>query len=211
MEHLDNERIQHYLDGALEEQERVQAEEHLAQCSSCAQELKAWEEVFAPLNALPLLEPSRHFEADVMGQLGIQPWWAKLFARPLWPKVALAGAMATVAAWIGFLSRYLPNPYSLQQSVSLVTLPAKASRGASGAFFALVHAVGDIPAMLQNLAFYLKIGNTVWTGVNQPAVWGALFLVMTFTLYIFRVASTPDSFGRITRRNSHGHLTTILF
>jgi len=189
MEHLDNERIQHYLDGALEEPERVQVEEHLDQCSSCAQEMKAWEEVFAPLNALPLLEPSRHFESDVLGQLGIQPWWAKLFARPLWPKAALAGAMATLAIWLGYLTRYLPD-LTAPQNAMLATLPAKASRGASGAFFAIVHALGDIPAMLQDLAFYLKIGNTVWTGVNQPAVWGGLFVLMALTLYLFRRAST---------------------
>jgi len=188
MEHLDNERIQHYLDGALEEQERDRAEEHLAQCAACAQELKAWEEAFAPLNALPLLEPSRHFEADVLGRLGIQPWWAKLFARPLWPKAALAGAMATLAVWLGYLTRYLPD-LTAPQNAMLATLPAKASRGASGAFFAIVHALGDIPAMLQDLAFYLKIGNTVWTGVNQPAVWSGLFLLLALMLYLFRVAS----------------------
>ena len=195
MEHLDNERIQHYLDGALEEPERVQVEEHLDQCSSCAQEMKAWEEVFAPLNALPLLEPSRHFESDVLGQLGIQPWWAKLFARPLWPKAALAGAMATLAIWLGYLTRYLPD-LTAPQNAMLATLPAKASRGASGAFFAIVHALGDIPAMLQDLAFYLKIGNTVWTGVNQPAVWGGLFVLMALTLYLFRMASVS---GRAER------------
>jgi len=195
MEHLDNERIQHYLDGALEEQERVQAEEHLDQCSSCAQELKAWEEVLAPLNALPWLEPSRHFEADVLVQLGIQPWWAKLFARPFWPKAALAGAMTTLAVWLGYLTRYLPD-LTAPQNAMLATLPAKASRGASGAFFAIVHALGDIPAMLQDLAFYLKIGNTVWTGVNQPAVWGGLFLLLALTLYLFRMASVS---GRAER------------
>jgi len=195
MEHLDNERIQHYLDGALEEQERVRAEEHLARCLSCAQEMKAWEEVFAPLNALPMLEPGRHFEADVLGQLGIQPWWAKLFARPFWPKAALAGAMATLAVWLGYLTRYLPD-LTAPQNAMLATLPAKASRGASGAFFAIVHALGDIPAMLQDLAFYLKIGNTLWTGVNQPAVWGALFVLMAFTLYLFRMASVS---GRAER------------
>jgi len=189
MEHLDNERIQHYLDGALEEQERDRAEEHLAQCAACAQELKAWEEAFAPLNALPLLEPSRHFEADVLERLGIQPWWAKLFARPFWPKAALAGAMATLAVWLGYLTRYLPD-LTAPQNAMLATLPAKASRGASGAFFAIVHALGDIPAMLQDLAFYLKIGNTVWTGVNQPAVWGGLFLLLALMLYLFRRAST---------------------
>ena len=189
MEHLDNERIQHYLDGALEEQERDRAEEHLAQCAACAQELKAWEEAFAPLDALPWLEPSRHFEADVLGQLGIQPWWAKLFARPFWPKAALAGAMTTLAVWLGYLTRYLPD-LTAPQNAMLATLPAKASRGASGAFFAIVHALGDIPAMLQDLAFYLKIGNTVWTGVNQPAVWGGLFLLLALTLYLFRRAST---------------------
>jgi len=188
MEHFDNERIQHYLDGALEEQERVRAEEHLAQCSSCAQELKAWEEVLAPLNALPWLEPGRHFETDVLGQLGIQPWWAKLFARPFWPKAALAGAMATLAVWLGYLTRYLPD-LTAPQNAMLATLPAKASRGASGAFFAIVHALGDIPAMLQDLAFYLKIGNTVWTGVNQPAVWGGLFLLLALMLYLLRMAS----------------------
>ncbi len=201
MEHLDNERIQHYLDGALEEEERVQAEKHLAQCSSCAQELKAWEEVFAPLNALPLLEPSRHFETDVLGRLGIQPWWAKLFARPIWPKAALAGAMATLAVWLGYLTRYLPD-LTAPQNAMLATLPAKASRGASGAFFAIVHALGDIPAMLQDLAFYLKIGNTVWTGVNQPAVWGALFVLMALTLYLFRRASTR--YAGLTIRRDFG-------
>jgi anti-sigma factor RsiW len=195
MEHLDNERIQHYLDGALEEKERVRVEEHLTRCLSCAQELKAWEKVFAPLNALPWLEPGRHFEADVLGQLGIQPWWAKLFARPLWPKAALAGAMATLAVWLGYLTRYLPD-LTAPQNAMLATLPAKASRGASGAFFAIVHALGDIPAMLQDLAFYLKIGNTVWTGVNQPAVWGALFVLMALTLYLFRMASVS---GRAER------------
>ncbi len=197
MEHLDNERIQHYLDGALEEPERVQAEEHLARCASCAQELKAWEEVLAPLNALPWLKPSRHFETDVLGQLGIQPWWAKLFARPLWPKAALAGAMATLAVWLGYLTRYLPD-LTAPQNAMLATLPAKASKGASGAFFALVHALGDIPAMLQDLAFYLKIGNTLWTGVNQPAVWGALFVLMALTLYLFRMASVSGRAERFT-------------
>ena len=195
MEHLDNERIQHYLDGALEEKERVRVEEHLTRCLSCAQELKAWEKVFAPLNALPWLEPGRHFEADVLGQLGIQPWWAKLFARPFWPKAALAGAMATLAVWLGYLTRYLPD-LTAPQNAMLATLPAKASRGASGAFFAIVHALGDIPAMLQDLAFYLKIGNTVWTGVNQPAVWGGLFLLLALTLYLFRMASAS---GRAER------------
>jgi len=200
MEHFDNERIQHYLDGALEEQERVQAEEHLSQCSSCAQELKAWEEVFVPLNALPLLEPSRHFESDVLGQLGIQPWWAKLFARPLWPKAALAGAMATLAVWLGYLTHYLPD-LTAPQNAMLATLPAKASRGASGAFFAIVHALGDIPSMLQDLAFYLKIGNTVWTWVNQPAVWGGLFLLLALTLYLFRMASTSGRAERFAGRS----------
>ena len=195
MEHLDNERIQHYLDGALEEQERDRAEEHLAQCSSCAQELKAWEKVFAPLNALPWLEPSRQFESNVLSKLGFQPWWAKLFARPFWPKAALAGAMATLAVWLGYLTRYLPD-LTAPRNAMLATLPAKASRGASGAFFAFVHALGDIPALLQDLAFYLKIGNTVWTGVNQPAVWGALFVLMALTLYLFRMASVS---GRAER------------
>lgn len=207
MEHLDNERIQLYLDGALGEGDRAQFEEHLAQCALCAQELKAWEDVFAPLSALPLLEPSRQFESNVLSKLGIQPWWAKLFARPLWPKAALTGAMATVAAWLAFLSRYLPDLFS-PKNIALITLPAKVSRGAGGAFFSLVHGLTSFPTLVRDIIFYLKIGNAACSAVNQPAVWGSLFLLMTLSLYVFRVAST-HSLG-ITRRNYHGNLTTIL-
>lgn len=188
MKHLDNERIQHYLDGALGEGERTQVEDHLAQCASCVQEMKAWGAVFTPLGSLPLLEPSRTFETDVLSRLGIQPWWTKLFSRPLWPKVALAGAMATLAGWIAFLSRYVPD-LSAPQNATLVTLPAKVSRGAGGVLFDLARSVTAIPALIRDAAFYLKIGNTVWSGVNQPSVWGALFLLLALTLYLFRMAS----------------------
>jgi len=207
MEHLDKERIQHYLDGALIEEERAQVEKHLAQCAFCVQELKVWEAVFAPLSALPRLEPSRTFESGVLAKLGIQPWWAKLFARPLWPKVALTGAMATVAAWLAILSRYLPDVNS-PKNIALITLPAKVSRGASGAFFSLVHSLTTIPSLIRDIEFYLKIGSAAFSAVNQPAVWGSLFLLMTLSLYVFRAAST-HSLG-ITRRNYHGNLTTIL-
>ena len=188
MKHLDNELIQQYLDGALGEGERAQAEDHLAQCAACAQEMKAWEAVFAPLGKLPLLEPGRTFETDVLSRLGIQPWWAKLFARPLWPKAALAGAMATLAVWLGYLTRYLPD-LTAPQNATLATLPAKVSREAGGVLFDLAHSVTAIPALIRDAAFYLKIGNTVWSGVNQPAVWGALFLLLALTLYLFRMAS----------------------
>ncbi len=211
MEHLDNERIQNYLDGALEEKERVRAEEHLAQCSSCAQEMRAWEEVFGTLGELPYLEPSKGFEARVLEGLGFETWWRRLFARPprpLWPKAALAGAMATVAGWLFFLSLHLPNLLA-PQNATLLTLPAKVSHGASGAFFALTHALGELPSFIRDIGFYLKIGNAMWAGVDQPAVWGALFLVMTFSLYVFRAASS-HSLG-ITRRNYHGSLTANLF
>jgi len=168
MKHLDNERIQHYLDGALGEGERTQVEDHLVQCASCVQEMKAWGAVFS--------------------RLGFQPWWTKLFSRPLWPKVALAGAMATLAGWIAFLSRYVPD-LSAPQNATLVTLPAKVSRGAGGVLFDLARSVTAIPALIRDAAFYLKIGNTVWSGVNQPSVWGALFLLLALTLYLFRMAS----------------------
>lgn len=208
MEHLDNERIQILMDGALDEAERAQVEEHLAHCALCTQELKVWEALFAPLNALPELEPGSRFESELLARLGIEPWWAKFFARPIWPKAALAGVMVVMAGWIAIASQYLPNLLSLK-GISLLTLPAKVSRGASGAFFQIVHGLGSFPSLVHDLGFYLKIVNAILTGVNQPAVWGALFLLMTFSLYIFRVASTTRTLGNSTRRNTHGYLTTI--
>ncbi len=191
MEHLDNERIQNFLDGELGNEERVQVEEHLAHCALCAQELTAWKALFGPLYALPELEPSPKFDSEVLRRLGIQPWWAKLFAPPLWPKVALAGAMVVISGWLALFSRYLPNLLSFK-GLTLLTLPAKVSRGASEAFFQFIHGLSSFPTLVRDLGFYLRIGNAVLAGVNQPVVWGTLFLLLAITLYLFRLASTQS-------------------
>lgn len=88
-EHLDEQTLNLFLDGALDAAERQRAELHLAVCADCRVALADWHALFAALDALaPAVAPARApaFTDGVLRRLGRR--------RRLWPWTAAQGALA---------------------------------------------------------------------------------------------------------------------
>lgn len=64
--HLQPDRIQELLDGALGTGGRRRVERHLAACGRCRTEVREWEPLFQSLESLPRLEPSPGFADRTM-------------------------------------------------------------------------------------------------------------------------------------------------
>ena len=102
-------RILGYVDGRLEESERLDAEKHLAACAPCRLRVEEFRAVSGLLDELPVIEPSPAFDARVHALVAAEPvkqnWWAWLRVPP---RVAFAASLLLLAAvWLGYSSR--PN------------------------------------------------------------------------------------------------------
>ena len=64
--HLNAERIQAFLDGALGTEERREVERHAASCTGCQADLDGWQLLYAELGGLPELRPSEGFGRRVL-------------------------------------------------------------------------------------------------------------------------------------------------
>lgn len=64
--HLNAERIQAFLDGALPSGERRRTEEHLERCGRCTSTVDRWRALFQDLDELPRLVPLEGFQERVM-------------------------------------------------------------------------------------------------------------------------------------------------
>ncbi len=83
-QHLSAEEVQALLEGELPVRERARAEEHVASCAHCSEELEAWRLLFSGLGDLPVLEPREGFAGRVMGELEVPesiPLAARIRAR----------------------------------------------------------------------------------------------------------------------------------
>jgi len=93
-----------YVDGRLNESERVQMEKHLATCAPCQLRVNEFRAVTSLLDELPVIEPSAAFDPRVHARVAAEPakqsWWA-WFAPS--PRVAFAASMLLLATlWIGY-------------------------------------------------------------------------------------------------------------
>lgn len=109
-------RILGYVDGRLKESERLDVEKHLASCAPCSLRVEEFRAVSGLLDELPVIEPSREFDARVRALVAAEPvkqnWWAWLRVSP---RVAFAASMLLLAAlWMGFYPRQPvpPLPWS---------------------------------------------------------------------------------------------------
>ncbi len=93
-EHLPVERLQEYVDGTLSAQGRGRVETHVADCSSCRDELAGWTTLFARLEDLTELAPSDEFAHRVMERVQIRTP-APVATRPMGQRVR-----ALAAAWV---------------------------------------------------------------------------------------------------------------
>jgi anti-sigma factor RsiW len=67
--HLDDETLQGFLEGELDEPTNLAASAHLADCPACASRSEEWAVLLRELSELPLLEPPRGLGDRVLGRL----------------------------------------------------------------------------------------------------------------------------------------------
>lgn len=112
-------RILGYLDGRLNESERLEVEKHLASCAPCSVRVNEFRAVSGLLDELPVIEPSPEFDVRVRARVAAEPvkesWWAWLRVSP---RVAFAASMLLLAAaWMGYTSRnMIAPPIDMQQA-----------------------------------------------------------------------------------------------
>jgi len=79
-DHLVEDRLQDYIDGALTRNGQMRANAHLEGCDSCRDELAGWNQLFSRLESLTELAPSDAFAERVMQQVQVHP---RAVAAPL--------------------------------------------------------------------------------------------------------------------------------
>jgi hypothetical protein len=99
-----SDRLGDHLEGDLSLAERSRVDRHLAECSTCAAELRELRATVALLRGLPDPEPPLLLRADVMRRIeageGRRPLLERLFGRAAEPRfaAAFAGGVAVLAA-----------------------------------------------------------------------------------------------------------------
>lgn len=126
--HLDEELLSSLVDERLEASERARAEEHLAACSLCSDQLAALRATVRLLRDLPQIEPPRSFElADTARPplaLRVAPW-TRLAG-------SLAAGLFVVLVSVDLLSGY-GQPVTPAARAPATTAPAKAAPALSAA------------------------------------------------------------------------------
>lgn len=112
-------RIVTYLDGRLNESERLEVEKHLASCAPCSVRVNEFRAVSGLLDELPVIEPSPEFDVRVRARVAAEPmkesWWAWMRVSP---RVVFAASMLLLAAvWMGYTSHNrIAPPIDMQQA-----------------------------------------------------------------------------------------------
>jgi hypothetical protein len=109
MLHPTTERLEAYVEGLLNQSDRVVIDSHLLGCPRCQQEVDEWLALFAALSDLPELTPSPNFADRVMARVRISP-------RKAWQEqTARAGAL---------IARVLPkSTFGWGVATALLALP----------------------------------------------------------------------------------------
>jgi hypothetical protein len=104
------ERLAAYIEGDLPPAERAAAEQHFAECSSCAEALVELRAIVGEAAQLPLLAPSRDLWAGIESRistpitlLGSAPAAARRAPRRQWQFAIAAGALIAVSAGATYL------------------------------------------------------------------------------------------------------------
>lgn len=92
-----------YVEGRLEESERLEMEKHVSACAACLLRVNEFRAVSGFLDELPGIEPSAAFDVRVRARVAAEPakqgWWQWFAPSPRVALVATLLLMATV--WVG--------------------------------------------------------------------------------------------------------------
>lgn len=135
--------LQDYLDGTLEKKRSLSVFLHLRTCPACRVEHEALQDVFARLDALPVLEAPADFDAAVLASV---PYGAYRAMEPLRrQRVPVFLEDRFLPGWLrSRVTRALGG-------VAAVAAVAASLAGAGPAWLALVPAVGLLPEALVRL------------------------------------------------------------
>ena len=104
-------RILGYVDGRLRESERLEVENHLAECAACRLRVSEFRAVSGLLEELPMIEPSAAFDLRVRARVAAEPvkqsWWGWLMPAPRVAVAALGLMVATI--WVGMHTKNQPQ------------------------------------------------------------------------------------------------------
>jgi anti-sigma factor RsiW len=105
-----------YLDRRANSAERMEVEDHLANCAACRTRAEEFRKVWNVLDEMPIEEPSLGFDARIRQRIADEPrpGWFRWFV----PQPRLALSMALLVALCVWVSR-LPRDYS-----TAATMPA---------------------------------------------------------------------------------------
>jgi anti-sigma factor RsiW len=118
-------RILAYVDGRLQESERLDVEKHLATCAPCHLRVQEFRAVSELLEELPVIEPSPAFDARVRALVAAEPlktdWWAWMRVSP---RVAFAASALLVASLVfGYRSRIAEPVVHVDDAQMMQDLP----------------------------------------------------------------------------------------
>ena len=71
--HPSADRLEAFVEGTLQDGDRVVMESHLLSCPACQTQVEEWRGLFAALSTLPQFEPSLGFANRVMAQVRVSP------------------------------------------------------------------------------------------------------------------------------------------
>lgn len=119
LQHPTPDLLESFVEGALDESDRVVIESHLVTCSRCQSEVDEWRALFTALSSLPRFAPSPGFADRVMAGVTVRvPWSVRVMAmlKRLIPSGTTGWLLATallalpVVATGGLLAWLLSRP-----------------------------------------------------------------------------------------------------
>lgn len=116
MKEFNDDLLQEYLDGTLDDQTRRAVEAHLASSSEARAQLAELEALFANLEALPELPLSTDLSAAVVGEIRRETAVARPLPRWLWG--ILLGQVVVAALLLGTLWSSLLDELSISQAMT---------------------------------------------------------------------------------------------
>ena len=109
--HPNTERLQSFVEGILDDADRVVIESHVVDCVSCQTEVEEWRTLFSTLASMPQFSPSLQFADHVMASVILpDPWYVRALAK-VGDRVQVI-APKTTRGW-AFATAFLALPFTI--------------------------------------------------------------------------------------------------
>jgi anti-sigma factor RsiW len=209
MIHPTAEKLQGFVEGLLDEADRVVLASHLVDCAECQTEVEEWRALFAMISTLPQHVPAKGFANRVMAHVTLpDPWYVRIAARAgaqlqvFTPKTtrgwaAASACMALPLLFFGALTAWLlSKPYVTPNGLLAFTID-RAQAGLASL------AQGTFVSLLQS-DFALFIARALETMTNAGlGATGALAAAVAMATALSAWVLYQNLFRTTTTRENH--------